>query len=1036
MSNRIHHIKIYNENQELSILNCYFPNRVKDRTKLIELMIRKYKFPNTNNIILGDFNFIESKLDTKNQHLFTITKDKKTFKLFKNENGIIDIFRKKNKTQKIYTFKNKKGATRIDRIYISSSLIPFIEGIKHIPTIKTDHIFMPTIELKYTTKTRWGKGSYKLNNSILNSIYVKEEFHNTWQIHKEAKLYANNLNEWWETGKKMIKECFKKASIEVNSANKKITEKIKNDLSTLLKENNRKNKDIIASLKRKLEKIYEIKYEGSRIRTRIKKLENEIPDKSFFEKEKNLGKLNTLNKVRSKTDQIILEPTKILNEVKNYYDELWGKSTEENEKEIKTYLEVVEKSSDDQNEITLGNNWITEKEVANAINQLKNDTAPGSDGLTSEFYKTFQKLLIPDLTEVFNNILLIGELPETMLEATIKLIYKKDDHKTIKNWRPISLLNTDYKILSKIIVNRLVPIMQNHILPQQNAGLPKRRIENVHYNMQALMEMAEQKKDDLIIMTIDFEKAFDSISHHFIFETLEKLKIGDINLSFIKIFYNNIFSKIEINGAFTSKINIKRGIRQGCPLSMLLFITCTDVLTRHVIKNNQIKGITFQKINLKITQYADDTTFSCQNIHEIYAIMNELEKFEKVSGLKINQDKTQILITNRKIQEKIRLDFPMIHIKDSLKILGIKFYLEPIKNKKNWKETIPKIIGTLQKHEKRNLSIFGRIQIIKTLIVPLFIHVARIFQPTDKCINKISQILFKFIWGNHPIEQLSRNKLISEIEEGGVKMIDIKSKTDTCYVEKIKYLANLNQTNELWQQWACYNLFYKIRHINNKLYDRTKAHNLIGNNNWNYTFSIFMKLKKLNLDWINIAHKTIYLYLKDQRSKKTHITSTNNKEKIPWKTIILKSKKIKKFFNNNEHELNYRIATNAFKWHVLNKKTTKQSCKFCHQPSETIEHILINCNPILKIWERFEKFLSKNNIAKIKLNKDMILYNYFDKVQNNLIVIIKLMNLIKNKIIEKKKELDKKQQYIWSNKEFQRYVLEVINIKYKEIDLD
>ena len=110
-----------------------------------------------------------------------------------------------------------------------------------------------------------------------------------------------------------------------------------------------------------------------------------------------------------------------------------------------------------------------------------------------------------------------------------------------------------------------------------------------------------------------------------------------------------------------------------------------------------------------------------------------------------------------------------------------------------------------------------------------------------------------------------------------------------------------------------------------------------------------MKLKKLNLDWINIAHKTIYLYLKDQRSKKTHITSTNNKEKIPWKTIILKSKKIKKFFNINEHELNYRIATNAFKWHVLNKKTTKQSCKFCHQPSETIEHILINCDLILKI---------------------------------------------------------------------------------------
>ena len=86
----------------------------------------------------------------------------------------------------------------------------------------------------------------------------------------------------------------------------------------------------------------------------------------------------------------------------------------------------------DQNEITNYNNWITEKEVENSINQLNNNSAAELDGLTTEFYKTFQKLLIPDLIEVFNNILLTGKLPKIMTEAIVKLINKKDDHKKSK----------------------------------------------------------------------------------------------------------------------------------------------------------------------------------------------------------------------------------------------------------------------------------------------------------------------------------------------------------------------------------------------------------------------------------------------------------------------------------------------------------------------------------------------------------------------------------------------------------------------------
>ena len=172
--------------------------------------------------------------------------------------------------------------------------------------------------------------------------------------------------------------------------------------------------------------------------------------------------------------------------------------------------------------------------------------------------------------------------------------------------------------------------------------------------------------------------------------------------------YNNIFSKIEINGDHTSKIKIKRCIRQGCPLSMLIFITYSDLLTRKIQKDEQIKGVKFQNFYFKIAQYADDTTFAFQSYKEIEDILKELNKIEKVSGLKINPEKTQIIATNRYLKTKIQTNYPLFKFNKYLKILGIKFYLNPTYNINNWYQLLPKIRSILHKHENRKLTIYGK----------------------------------------------------------------------------------------------------------------------------------------------------------------------------------------------------------------------------------------------------------------------------------------------------------------------------------------
>ena len=191
-----------------------------------------------------------------------------------------------------------------------------------------------------------------------------------------------------------------------------------------------------------------------------------------------------------------------------------------------------------------------------------------------------------------------------------------------------------------------------------------------------------------------------------------------------------------------------------------------------------------------------------------------------------------------------------------------------------------------------------------------------------------------------------------------------------------------------------------------------------------------MKLKKCNLNWETITHKKIYLNLKQFKSQKT-IKSINNT--ISWKIITCNQKQYKYSFTNKEREFMYRIANKAFKWQQINKLDMNKNCKFCKKPIDGTEHILIDCEPIKQIWKQYEKILEQKNIAKINLTKDIILYNFFGKQQQNLEIMLKTLTKIKIEIIEIKKKLEAKQQYTWNNKQFQKYILEIINTKLKEL---
>ena len=218
-----------------------------------------------------------------------------------------------------------------------------------------------------------------------------------------------------------------------------------------------------------------------------------------------------------------------------------------------------------------------------ALQELKNGKSPGTDGLTNEFYKFFWKDIKHLILDSLNYALISGELSTDQKRGIITLIPKKGKNRLLlKNWRPITLLNTDYKILTKCLAIRVKQVLPFIINLDQNGCLKDRYIgENIR-TISDLIDYTSLYNLPGIILLLDFEKAFDSIKWRYIRDSLILFNFGEQFINWVKIIYSNIQSTVMNNGCSSGFFSLERGIRQGCPLSPYLFIIAVEVMA-HLI---------------------------------------------------------------------------------------------------------------------------------------------------------------------------------------------------------------------------------------------------------------------------------------------------------------------------------------------------------------------------------------------------------------------------------------------------------------------
>ena len=368
-----------------------------------------------------------------------------------------------------------------------------------------------------------------------------------------------------------------------------------------------------------------------------------------------------------------------------------------------------------------------------------------------------------------------------------------------QNWRSISLLNVDVKIASKEITLRLEKVLSDLISDDQCANLKERNIFDAVRTIGNIMDYTELHNLPSLMVTTDFEKAFDSLSWNFLFKSLEKLNFGESFIKGIRLFYTTISSCIMNNGEATPLFSIRRGMKQGDPLSPYLFILALETLLTAIKQNQHIKGIVVEDKEIKCITFADDLTNLIRDKESYASLSLLLSTYGQCSGLKLNQDKKEAYWLGNSYRNHEVLDINKVN--EPIKILGIFFTYNQLKSKElNFELTLKSVRKSLSCWQWRNLTLIGKIQLVKTFAMPKFMSRASLISFDKDTIKSINSVIFNFVWRGK--DKIKRLTLISEYEDGGLKMPHPQSLIKTQRIVCLK--RYLDDNNSPWKVFLSY----------------------------------------------------------------------------------------------------------------------------------------------------------------------------------------------------------------------------------------
>lgn len=804
----------------------------------------------------GDWNSVLNK--SKDSTSTKTYKDKKSkdLKKFIRETNLFDVWRELYPSDRDYTHYSAahKVHSRIDFFLMNITdrhrVVDCSIGIADI----SDH---NTINLTINLNNNIKKTLWKMNVTILNNEkYVKEiqkEIQDCILVNKDDNIKPTII---WDTVKAVMRGQLISRMAHINKM-KRLTQA---DLEKQLKDQEKrqhydKSETLARDIKNTRKKLSDLAKDE--IEKKLKYLKQ-----TFYEAGPKATKIlarrlrsqqmkMSVNKIRHPiTKELKYEPRKIKEIFHSYYKNLYDQKEQVDTNEIEDFLSKLDLPSIGTNQNEVLSRPITKIELDKAITRLKNNKSPGSDGYPNEWYKVFKEVLSPLMLDSFNWTLKHANCPPSWREAIITVIPKEGKNKEYcESYRPISILNVDYKLFTSIITKRLELFIPD-LVDEDQTGFVKGRQsqDNIRRTLHIVNEVKKRGLPTALV-SLDAEKAFDRVCWHYLFIVLKKFGFNDGIITCIQALYHKPMARIKINGDLSSdNFELFRGSRQGCSLSPALFTLFIEPLAQHIRQTSELQGVIVSKTEHRISLFADDIIVYLQNPNETFPrLLNILEYYGRISGYKLNISKTQVLCINFSPNKLVKDKYKLGWNSKQIKYLGI-YVTRELSSlyETNYSKISDEIKRDLSKWTNLILDFSSRIEVIKMNVLPrlLYLFISLPITIPDSQFVKWDKEISRFLWkGTKPRVKFKTLQL--EKEKGGLGLPNFKN---YFLAAQIKYIIGWCSPN-YYSKWKQIELNYGILNLQTRLGEKIHQPPKEGNQIVETTIKIWWDtMKKCKLE--------------------------------------------------------------------------------------------------------------------------------------------------------------------------------------------
>ena len=656
-------------------------------------------------VLMGDWNAIlDPKIDKVGRGARRLGRCESSLVGFVTRHGLVDRFRLDHPGREMWTWLDSSPSAKVgsylDRVLVRRADIDFVSCPTFHLIAWTDHKLI-RVSLRLVNRPSLA-GYWKFNTSLLEIRDFRDRLESLIQ---RALVGAVTGNRWWDSLKHRIRDFATKYGRQLNLDRTAEAKSIEDRLTRAVAGGDSLGVELA---RRDLERESSERYKGSVVRSRLKRVLNEAVKSNATAREEEVRRFpdRYIVSVKTPDGRLLRSGREIRDAFRAHFRDRFARCTDLPLREFRSYLADFPRLG--AAEAASCEGVVTECEVRDALKQVGLNKSPGLDGLPYEVYLRMSHMFVPILTDMFNHWFTQGAIPGSVTKGVITLLKKGGRHvwEGLDDYRPITLLNTELKILARVLANRLQLVISDLIGPEQTFAVKGRSIQD---NLHLIREVLEGIKDDTesALISLDQSKAFDRVDHRFLASVLETAGFKPEFRRWISMMYHN--SGAGERKAFGGDRDRAIG-PAGLPLSPVLYVLALEPLLRRLRDEGAspaLRGMPFVgRLAARVSAFADDVTVFVSRLQDIEAVKEAVVEYERIAGAKVNFDKSEGLRLGAWMGSNT-LPGPFRWSDGPIRILGVWFGPD-LQLERNWSEVHAEVNAQVEIWISRRLSLKGR----------------------------------------------------------------------------------------------------------------------------------------------------------------------------------------------------------------------------------------------------------------------------------------------------------------------------------------